>query len=46
MEKMLAKDLSATEKEEFKVMLRKHPSLLFLTMVKLQESRRYNIRST
>ena len=27
LEKMLAKDLSATEKEEFKVMLRKHPSL-------------------
>ena len=27
LEKMLAKDLSATKKEEFKVMLRKHPSL-------------------
>ena len=28
LEKMLAKDLLATEKEEFKVMLRKYPSLL------------------
>ena len=27
LEKMLAKDLSAVEKEDFKVMLRKHPSL-------------------
>ena len=27
LEKMLAKDLLATEKEEFKFMLRKHPSL-------------------
>ena len=27
---MLAKDLSAKDKEEFKVMLRKHPSLFIL----------------
>lgn len=27
MDKMLARDLLATKKEEFKVMLRKHPSL-------------------
>ena len=28
LEKMIEKDLSAEEKEEFKVMLRKHPSLV------------------
>ena len=27
LEKMIAKDLSAEEREDFKVMLRKHPSL-------------------
>ena len=35
LEKMLAKDLLATEKEEFKVMLRRHPSLFIFYYSKI-----------
>ena len=45
-EKMLAKDLLATEKEEFNFMLRRHPSLFIFYYCEILGSEWWNIIST